>query len=157
MTPPTGAGHGGSGHAGGGHTTAGAGLEGHERSAALPASIEPSPSPPLFAPTGNVAVDALAGLVNSAAPPWQDLPTQSPIQKVATVVNGVLGLLNMDIAVDAFNLGVGAISSLIPWPSLPAATLGMPHIGSPHTHLHPPSLVPPRVGADRRHAGGARR
>src|SRR5258708_7528593 len=119
------------------------GLAPRERSAVLPATIVPPPVPPLISPTGNVAVDALAGLVNSAAAPWQNLPNETAVEKVATVVNGVLGVLNMDIAVDAFNMGIGALSSLIPWPSLPAAVLGMPHIGTPHTHPHPPSLVPP--------------
>ncbi len=109
----------------------------------MPATNSPAPPQPLFAPTGNVALDALGSLANRAVEPWQDLPNQTPVQKVATVVNGVLGVLNMDVAVDAFNMGVGALSSLIPWPSLPAAVLGMPHIGTPHTHLHPPSLVPP--------------
>ncbi len=28
-------------------------------------------------------------------------------------------------------------------PALPAATLGMPYLGVPHTHTHPPSLIPP--------------
>ncbi|HEY3595005.1 MAG TPA: DUF6531 domain-containing protein, partial [Polyangiaceae bacterium] len=115
----------------------------HERSAALPASTTPTPPKPLISPTGNVAIDALAHLVNRAAEPWQDLPNQTPIAKTATIVNGVLGILNMDVLVDAFNLGVGAIFSHIPWPSLPAATLMMPHIGTPHTHTHPPSFVPP--------------
>jgi RHS repeat-associated protein len=119
------------------------GLQPRERSAALPASTTPAPPQPLISPTGNVALDALGHLVNRAAEPWQDLPNQTPVQKVATVVNGVLGILNMDVLVDAFNLGVGALSSLLPSVPLPAAVLGMPHIGTPHTHLHPPSLVPP--------------
>src|SRR4051812_48783204 len=126
---------GGAGHAGG--------LASRERSAALPASTTPAPPSPLISPTGNIAVDSLAHIVNRAAEPWQDLPNQTPVQQVATVVNGVLGILNMDVAVEAFNMGVGALSSLIPYPALPAAVLGMPHIGSPHTHVHPPSLVPP--------------
>ena len=133
-------------HGGGGHAPASApapALAPRERSAALPASTTPAPPHPLVSPTGNVAVDALGSLVNRAAEPWQDLPNQTPVQQVATVVNGVLGVLNMDVAVDAFNMGVGALSSLVPWPSLPAAVLGMPHIGSPHTHVHPPSLIPP--------------
>src|SRR2546430_15194638 len=114
---------------GGGHSQSAksGGLQPRERSAVLPATNSPAPPEPYFAPTGNVAVDALGSLANRAIEPWQDLPNQTPVQKVATVVNGVLGVLNMDIAVDAFNMGVGALSSLIPWPSLPAAVLGMPH------------------------------
>jgi RHS repeat-associated protein len=131
------------GQGGGGHPQGASKLTPKERSAPLPASESAAPPHPLVSPTGNVAVDALGSLVNRAAEPWQALPTQTPVQEVATVVNGVLGILNMDVAVDAFNMGVGAISSVVPWPSLPAAVLGMPHIGTPHTHLHPPSLVPP--------------
>jgi len=114
-----------------------------ERSAASPASSTPEPPHPLISPTGNVALDGLAGIVNRAAEPWQDLPNQTPVQKVATVVNGVLGILNMDVPVEMFNMGIGALTSLIPYPALPAAVLGMPHIGTPHTHPHPPSTVPP--------------
>jgi len=125
----------GSGHAGG--------LAPRERSAANPASSTPEPPHPLISPTGSVAVDGLASIVNRAAEPWQDLPNQTPVQQVATVVNGVLGILNMDVPVEAFNMGIGALTSLIPYPALPAATLGAPHIGTPHTHPHPPSTVPP--------------
>jgi len=98
-------------------------------------------------PQGNVPMTMLANVVNRTIEPFQDLPNQSPLQKVQTVVNGVIGLLNMDAAVDLFNSGVAyaatALDKIIPYPALPAATLTALHVGSPHVHPHPPSTVPP--------------
>ena len=39
-------------------------------------------------------IDMLAHVVNRAAEPWQDLPNQTTLQKVQTVVQGVIGVLN---------------------------------------------------------------
>src|SRR6266487_4169919 len=124
----------------GGHGEPEEGLKPRERSAALPAATTADPPHPLIAPTGNVPFDAVAALVNRTAEPWQDLPNQTGLQKAATIVNGVLGIINFDVLVDAVNLGVAAFFNMIPWPSLPAATIGMPHIGLPHLHTHPPAL-----------------
>jgi RHS repeat-associated protein len=87
----------------------------------------------------------LGHIINRAAEPWQDLPNQTPLQKVQTVVQGVIGVLNMDVLVDAFNAGVALATAPLNaiYPAMPAATLMAPHIGTPHTHPHPPSTVPP--------------
>jgi hypothetical protein len=77
-------------------------------------------------------IDMLAHVVNRAAEPWQDLPNQSPLQKVQTVVQGVIGVLNMDVLVDAFNGGVALVTAPLNaiYPALPAATLTALHVGS---------------------------
>ncbi|HEX7505636.1 MAG TPA: hypothetical protein VF550_02615, partial [Polyangia bacterium] len=112
-----------------------------ERSASQAATTTPTPPEPLLAPTGIMPIDMLSHFVNRAAEPWQDLPNQSPLQKVQTVVQGVIGVLNMDVLVDAFNAGVALVTAPLNaiYPALPAATLTALHVGSPHTHPHPPS------------------
>ena len=99
----------------------------------------------MVAPQGNVPLDMLGDIVNRTVAPFQDLPNQTPIQQVQTVVSGVLGLLNMDPLVDAFNSGVALLTAPLNaiYPALPAATLTALHVGSPHVHPHPPSTVPP--------------
>jgi RHS repeat-associated protein len=137
MSPPGGAGHSG---------TAAAPESGpRERSAPQSAATTPAPPKPIVAPTGSVPLDMLGHIINRAAEPWQDLPNQTPLQKVQTVVQGVMGVLNMDVLVDAFNAGVALATAPLNaiYPALPAATLMAPHIGTPHTHPHPPSIVPP--------------
>jgi len=140
-----GSGHGGSHGAPAGGSYSSPEHKSLERSAPLPATTTPAPPEPLIAPTGIMPLDLLAHVVNRAAEPWQDLPNQSPLQKVQTVVQGVIGILNMDVLVDAFNAGVALVTAPLNaiYPALPAATLTALHIGSPHTHPHPPSTVPP--------------
>ena len=116
-----------------------------ERSAPQPATTSPAPPKPLIAPTGIMPIDLLSHVLNRAAEPWQELPKQKPLEKVQTIVQGVIGVLNMDVLVDAFNAGVALVTAPLNaiYPALPAATLTALHVGSPHTHPHPPSTVPP--------------
>jgi uncharacterized Zn-binding protein involved in type VI secretion len=52
----------------------------------------------------------------------------------------VIGLLKGALDTGFAELTSGIAAML---PSLPAATLSMPYLGVPHTHTHPPSLIPP--------------
>lgn len=116
-----------------------------DRSAPQPATTTPAPPHPLMGPQGNVPMAMLANIVNRTVEPFQDLPNQTKLQKVQTIVNGVIGLLNMDPLVDAFNSGVALVTAPLNaiYPAMPAATLTALHVGSPHVHPHPPSTVPP--------------
>lgn len=62
------------------------------------------------------------------------------VQTVAASALGVLGLLKgaLDTGFAELTSGIAAMM-----PSLPAATISMPYLGVPHTHTHPPSLIPP--------------
>ena len=62
------------------------------------------------------------------------------IQTVAASALGAIGLLKgaLDTGFAELTSGIAAM-----FPSLPAATLTMPYLGVPHTHTHPPSLIPP--------------
>jgi uncharacterized Zn-binding protein involved in type VI secretion len=64
-------------------------------------------------------------------------------RRVQTVVASVAGA--MGTIQNALNDGFAELTSPIAalFPSLPAATQTMPYLGVPHTHTHPPSLIPP--------------
>src|SRR5262245_55458323 len=98
--------HGGPAPGGHGHCVAPYSPGSHAR----PASMGPQAPAPLISPTGSVAVDSLGDIVNRTAAPFQNLPNQTPVQQVNTVVSGAVGLLAMQPAVDAFNLGFAAIT-----------------------------------------------
>ena len=95
--------------------------------------------------TENPSVDVLVGDLNDAAAPFQDLsdPNESDLHKANAVIGGTLGAIQAPVTLlnDGFALLTHDIAKL--FPALPAATLGMMHLGTPHTHTHPPSSIPP--------------
>ncbi|MFD1560997.1 RHS repeat-associated core domain-containing protein [Paraburkholderia silviterrae] len=112
---------------------------GNPASAATPASAPPAPPAPLIAPTGNTPVDALASAVNAGAQPFQQLgnPKANTLDRVTGVVNGAVGSLG---ALDQLlNTGMALIPGANLVPGMPAAFIGVPHLGVPHAHAHPPS------------------
>jgi uncharacterized Zn-binding protein involved in type VI secretion len=94
--------------------------------------------------------DGLKASANQLAHPVPaDKPQSSPQQAVATakrvqgVVGGVMGALS--VPGDMLNAGFANLSAPLAklLPAFPAATIGMLYVGLPHTHNHPPSLIPP--------------
>ncbi|HEY0779264.1 MAG TPA: PAAR domain-containing protein [Gemmatirosa sp.] len=67
----------------------------------------------------------------------------SVVRNFQGVVGGVMGALGMPL--DMMNTGFANLTAPLAalFPSFPAATLGMLYVGMPHTHVHPPSLIPP--------------
>ena len=61
-------------------------------------------------------------------------------QQTVAAVTGVFGA-----AENALDMGFAALTAPLAalYPSMPAATLGSLYVGAPHTHAHPPSLIPP--------------
>lgn len=97
--------------------------------------------------------EALAGLVKPLTITGADGEPRAPegagetavavlrrAQQVAGAVGGLMGAID-----NAADMGFAALTAPLAalCPSLPAATLGSLYIGSPHTHAHPPSLIPP--------------
>lgn len=70
----------------------------------------------------------------------QAAQTARRVQTVVASAAGVLGTVQQ--AVDTGFAELTAPLAAL-FPSLPAATLTMPYLGVPHTHAHPPSLIPP--------------
>jgi uncharacterized Zn-binding protein involved in type VI secretion len=103
------------------------------------------PPRPLIAPTGYVAIDSLADVVNSTVSPFRNPPPpeQGTLGAISQYVGGVVGIVGgaMNLLDTGLALATAGIASL--FPALPAATLGALHLAPPHPHAHPPSLVPP--------------
>lgn len=112
--------------------------------AAPPAPPQP-PQPLLAKESGNAVTNALADVVDKTAKPFQNLnqPNVSAFEKAQGVVGAVAGLAKAptEFMDNAFARATSSISQALP--SFPAATMGAPVIGIPHTHTHPPSLIPP--------------
>lgn len=110
-----------------------------------PVSSTPPPPAPLIAPTGSPGLNAVIDVVNATAAPFQQAPPpeQGAAGWVSQGLGGVLGLLGAPAQLidTAFATITAPLAKL--YPSLPACTLGALHVGRPHAHLHPPSLVPP--------------
>jgi RHS repeat-associated protein len=138
-------------HAPGGNGTAsgpaaagdGAGGEAGSRSVPVPAR---APAPPLISsPTGFAPADCVADAINAVAAPFQQGPdpalgTAGAVAHWTGAALGVVGAVQ-----NIVDTGVAALTAPLAklWPSQPAVTLGVLHVGTPHTHVHPPSLVPP--------------
>jgi uncharacterized Zn-binding protein involved in type VI secretion len=62
---------------------------------------------------------------------------------VSQVVGGVLGVVGAPAKIidTAFAELTAPIAAM--FPAFPAVTLGAMHLGPPHAHTHPPSLIPP--------------
>ncbi len=118
-----------------------------------PAGGHGAPAPPAPGLDLGVGSNWLQGLQSSVknlvnpAPPAK--PQSSAQQAVATarrvqaVVGGVLG--GIGVVGDMINAGFANLTAPLAkvFPSLPAATITMMYVGVPHTHSHPPSLIPP--------------
>jgi RHS repeat-associated protein len=109
------------------------------------ASKKPPKSEPLIAPTGIMTVDAVADVVNRTVDPFVTAPPpeQGTVGAVSHYLNASLGMVGAPFEMlDAgFAMATSSIAAL--FPGMPAATLLMPHLGMPHGHSHPPSLIPP--------------
>src|SRR5882724_4137014 len=131
------AGEGGSGSGGSG---SGGGLlaRGRARVAATAKSLE-------IKDTGNAKVDAMGDVFNNALAPFHNAPPpeQGAIGVVHQAIGAVMGLQNigMELMNTGFAMATASIAAAMP--AFPAAFLTVPHIGTPHAHAHPPSLVPP--------------
>lgn len=98
--------------------------------------------------TGNAKVDAMGDIFNAKLALFTDAPPPE---------QGALGWVNKGIQVamavkdftaigqelmdTGFAMATAGIAAMMP--ALPAAFLTVPHLGTPHAHAHPPSLVPP--------------
>src|SRR6476646_7709298 len=85
-------------------------------------------------------------LVSPTPSPTPQTTAQQAVAKaraVQSVVSGVLG--GIGVVGDMINAGFANLTAPIAkvFPSLPAATITMMYVGVPHTHSHPPSLIPP--------------
>lgn len=97
--------------------------------------------------TGIALVDTMGDLVNQHVDPFVQIPFNRDGSVNATaytlgVAQALMGL--MSLAEDALDHGVAVVLSPFAQAcELPAAMLGDLHVGTPHAHSHPPSLVPP--------------
>lgn len=109
-------------------------------------ALSPSEAPPtLFTLTGeNPNADAMAHVANELAAPFMQAPPahQGALGYVTQGLGGVLGLLNAPAVL--LDTGFALATAGIPSVPMPAAVIGLAlHIGWPHGHAHPPSLIPP--------------
>ncbi len=103
------------------------------------------PAPPLISDTGNAKLNAVADVINTTAAPFQNPPdpkrgTLGVIEHGIGAVMGVVGA-PFQLLDTGFAMLTAPLAALMP--GFPAATLLMPHLGPPHGHAHPPSLIPP--------------
>ncbi len=110
------------------------------------------PPQPVFATTGNARADSVLATLDATIAPFMSAPPpeQGAAGWVAQGLGGALGVINAPMMfIDAAaSQGVSAILDALGlsglFPPMPVATIGLSmHIGTPHTHVHPPSLVPP--------------
>jgi uncharacterized Zn-binding protein involved in type VI secretion len=109
-------------------------------------STDPQPqAPSLFEPTGNVTVDALAGVVDSVASPFRNPPPKDhgTVGVVSHYVSGTLGVVGGAFSLLDTGMAMATAGVAKYFPALPAVTLGGAYLAPPHCHSHPPSLVPP--------------
>lgn len=112
-----------------------------------PRAPAPPPGPQIIATTGaNAKLDAMADVLNTTAAPFMNAAPahQGALGEVQRCVGAGLSLLRVpDALLDTgFAMATAGIASS--FPSMPAAVIGLGvHLGIPHTHTHPPSLVPP--------------
>ncbi|WP_394848644.1 PAAR domain-containing protein [Pendulispora brunnea] len=104
-----------------------------------------APPPLMQQESGNAITNAVADVVDQTAAPFQNLsnPNVGAFEKAQGVVGAVAGLAQAPTAFldDAFARATNSIAKALP--SFPAATMGMPVLGIPHTHTHPPAMPLP--------------
>jgi RHS repeat-associated protein len=95
--------------------------------------------------TGNAKLDAMGDVFNNALAPFENAPPpeQGAIGVVNHAIGAVMGIQNvgMELMNTGFAMATASIAAALP--SFPAAFLTVPHLGTPHAHAHPPSLIPP--------------
>ncbi len=110
-----------------------------------PANQQQPPAAPLIAPTGSPGLNAVVDVVNATAAPFQNAPPaeQGAAGVVAQGLGAVLGVVGAPTQIidTAFATLTAPIAAL--FPPMPAITLLGMHVGVPHAHSHPPSLIPP--------------
>ncbi|WP_437755897.1 RHS repeat-associated core domain-containing protein [Sorangium sp. So ce1389] len=114
------------------------------KGAAAAAGDQAEAPTPLIAPTGNATLDVLVGDINDTDAAFEPLsdPEATSLDKANAAIGGSLNAMMLPITLlnDGFALATRDIGKLI---ELPAATLGMLHLGIPHVHLHPPAMPIP--------------
>ncbi|HTV22428.1 MAG TPA: RHS repeat-associated core domain-containing protein, partial [Polyangiaceae bacterium] len=106
----------------------------------------PAPPAPLIDTSqSSPSTAAMADVINNVAAPFQSGPdpkkgTLGVIEHGIGAVMGVVGA-PFELLDTGFALATAPLAALMP--GLPAATLTAPHLGMPHAHAHPPSLIPP--------------
>jgi RHS repeat-associated protein len=127
---------------------------GTPRSAPAAPAAQGSDPAPLINTEGSPGLVAVADVVNSKAQPLQalaNLDASDPfsmdnVQTVAGAIQGIQDIMDVGgMVTEIIDTGFATLTAPIAalFPALPALTLGALHIGLPHTHTHPPSLVPP--------------
>jgi len=105
----------------------------------------PPPEPLVDVSTESPTVRVVADVINTTAAPFQTAPdpNKGTLGAIEHGMGAALGVVGAPFALlDAgFAMATAPLAALAP--GLPAATLAVPHLSSPHAHLHPPSLVPP--------------
>ncbi|MDR8728014.1 RHS repeat-associated core domain-containing protein [Burkholderia pseudomultivorans] len=87
----------------------------------------------------DTACDALLDTVKSTFDPFKETFSSkgSTLHHVSEAVNSLASLQGMPSQL--LNTGIAQIPLLDKVPGMPAATIGVPHLGTPHAHSHPPS------------------
>lgn len=132
---------GGGGNAGGGGTPSALAVGAARVAAEVKAKLE-------IKDTGNAKIDALGDIFNAKLALFTDAPPpeQGAIGWVNKGIQVAMALkdftsIGQELMDTGFAMATAGIASMMP--ALPAAYLTVPHLGSPHAHAHPPSLVPP--------------
>ncbi len=109
------------------------------------ARLASQPAPVEIPNSGNARLDAMGDVFNNALAPFQNAPPaeQGALGVVNQAIGAVMGLqgLGMELMNTGFAMATAGIAAAMP--AFPAAFLTVPHIGMPHAHAHPPSLIPP--------------
>ncbi|MGC3025349.1 RHS repeat-associated core domain-containing protein [Burkholderia sp. DN3021] len=116
----------------------------------LTRASEPAESHPAQSESkSDTACDSLLGTVKSTFDPFKQTFSSdgSVVHHVSEAVNSLASLQSMPSQL--LNTGIAQIPLLDKMPGMPAATIGVPHLGTPHAHSHPPSngFPLPSVGA----------
>lgn len=87
----------------------------------------------------DTACDSLLGTVKSTFDPFKQTFSSEggAIHHVSEAVNALASVQSMPSQL--LNTGIAQIPLLDKMPGMPAATIGVPHLGTPHAHAHPPS------------------
>ncbi|OXJ09798.1 RHS repeat-associated core domain-containing protein [Burkholderia sp. HI2500] len=97
----------------------------------------------------DTACDSLLGTVKSTFDLFKETFSSEggTLHHVSEAVNSLASLQGMPSQL--LNTGIAQIPLLDKMPGMPAATIGVPHLGTPHAHSHPPSsgFPLPSVGA----------
>ncbi|KUZ74498.1 hypothetical protein WI36_13610 [Burkholderia ubonensis] len=97
----------------------------------------------------DTACDSLLDTVKSTFDPFKQTFSSdgSALHHVSEAVNALASLQSAPSQL--LNTGIAQIPLLDKMPGMPAATIGVPHLGTPHAHSHPPSsgFPLPSIGA----------